>query len=114
MSINQHNFTMNQGETFSKVITWKDSAGTLIDLTGYTARMYLRRRIGDPTPALMLTTENGRITLGGAAGTVTLTISADDTALLESLYIYDLELVLTTVVKRLLQGIITIDPEVTK
>lgn len=114
MSTNLHDFTINQGETFTKVITWKDSGGTLINLTGYTARMYLRRKISDAAAALILTTENGRIALGGAAGTITLTITATDTSSLEANYVYDLELVSGVYVKRLLQGTITVDPEVTK
>jgi len=114
MSENIYNFTINQGETFSKLITWRDSAGDLINLTGYTARMDLRRKPTDAASLLSLTTANSRITLGGAAGTITLLVSAADTALLSGTYVYDLELVNGSVVKRLLQGQIEIDLEVTK
>jgi hypothetical protein len=114
MTSNVYNFTINQGETFSKLITWRDSAGALINLTGYTARMDLRRKATDTTSLLSLTTANSRIVLGGALGTITLAISATETALLTGVYVYDLEMVNGSNVKRLLQGQIEIDLEVTK
>jgi hypothetical protein len=54
-----------------------------------------------------LTTGNGRIALGGSAGTITLTISATDTAALTAgRGVYDLELVSGSgIVTRLLQGV---------
>lgn len=72
--------TIRRGVTFSKALTWySDAAGTnAVDLTGYTARMKIRKKTGSP-PELLLTTENGRISLGGVAGTIDLTISATDT-----------------------------------
>lgn len=114
MAATTYDFTINQGETFSKVITWKDAAESPIDLTGYTATMHLRRKIADVEPAFTLTTENSRVTLGGAAGTVTLTISATDTAAMSGKYVYDLEMVNVSTVKRLIQGSITVDLEVTR
>ena len=114
MSENIYNFKINQGEIFSKLITWRDSAGVLINLTGYTARMDLRRKPTDAVSLLSLTTANSRIVLGGALGTITLAISATDTAGFTGVYVYDLELVNGSNVKRLLQGQIEIDLEVTK
>jgi hypothetical protein len=54
--------------------------------------------------------------LGGAAGTITLTISATDTAALTSgRGVYDLELVSGSgIVTRLLQGVATISRNVTR
>jgi len=114
MSQNVYNFSINQGETFAKQITWRDSAGDLINLTGYTAQMHLKRAAKDLNSLFELTNANSRITLGGAAGTIALSISAADTAALSGEYVYDLELINGTVVKRLLQGRILIDAEVTK
>jgi len=115
MQQNNYDFVLKQGSTFTKHITWENSSGNIADLTGATARMHLRRKIIDSEIALDLTTENGRIVLGGVAGTVDLYISAEDTAALSGKYVYDLEIVYTTDnVWRLLQGTITIDPEVTR
>ena len=115
MSQNVYNFTINQGETFSKSITWKDSGEVIVDLTGYTARMQLRRKINSQTIDKSLTTENGGILIPApTTGVISLFMSASETAVLNGIYVYDLELVKVGIVKRLLQGSITIDLEVTR
>jgi hypothetical protein len=65
-----------------------------VNLTGYTARMQIRETVESTATLHSMTTEDGGITLGGAAGTITLLISATDTAAFtfES-GVYDLELV---------------------
>lgn len=112
----RYNIIIEQGATFSRVLTWRDAQGALIDLSGYTARMQARAGHTAQSVLVSLTTENGRIALGGAAGTVTLTIAAADTALLPSgSYVYDLELVSAGgVVTRLLEGCCQVSPEVTR
>ena len=109
----QWNFTADQGATLSKVITYKTSAGTPIDLTGYSARMMLRDRVSSSTVVLELTTGNGRISLGGVAGTVTLNVLATDMTF-SGTYVYDLELVSGSTVSRLVMGEIVVRPEVTR
>ena len=120
MAAGTYDFTIEQGATFSRVLTWRDDAGALVNLTGYTARMHLRTSITavDP-PALTLTDANSRIILGGAAGTITLALTATETAALgtpgaASTFVYDLELVSGATVTRLLEGTVTVDPEVTR
>lgn len=110
-----YDFIIERGETFTRVITWKDENSTAINLTGYTARMQLRGSRGEPSLALSLTTENSGISLGGIAGTITITISASQTASFESRsYVYDLELVAGSgAVTKLLKGVISIAREVT-
>ena len=115
MTAARWNPIIEQGVTFTRVLTWKDSNGTPIDLTGYTARMQLRKTIESSVAAVSLTTENGGIDLGDAAGTITITIAATATAnLIESEYAYDLELISGSIVKRPVQGKITISKEVTR
>jgi hypothetical protein len=67
------------------------------------------------TAWLTLTTANGGITLGGAAGTITITASATATAALTApaVGVYDLELVTGSTVRRLAAGEVTVTPEVT-
>lgn len=79
------------GATFSLTLTYETGATpTAVNLTGYTAAMDIRGGEGG-TLLLTLSTSNSRITLGGAAGTIALSISATDTlALAEGLYEYDL------------------------
>lgn len=108
-----YNFVLEQGADFSRRITYKIS-DVLVDLTGYTARMKIKHRTG--APALeTLTTENGKIALGGSDGTILLTLTATDTEDLEAAAaVYDLELVSPGgVVTRLLKGDVLIDAEVT-
>ena len=104
-----------QGATFSQVITWK-ADGDEVNLTGFTARMQIRPTAASATTTLSLTTENSRIALGGAAGTITLSISATDTAAITAgRYVYDLELVSAGgIVTRLLQGVVTVSANVTR
>jgi hypothetical protein len=111
-----YDFTIYQGATFLRVLTWKDEANALVNLTGYTARMQIRSNKDSADPTVTLTTENGGIALGGAAGTITLTITATDSAAItESEGVYDLELVSSGgVVTRLLQGAVEINKEVTR
>jgi hypothetical protein len=68
------------------------------------------------TVVLDLTTANSKITLGGTAGTITLTLSAAETAAItQSSLAYDLELVSAGgVVTRLVEGQIVLTPEVTR
>lgn len=87
-----------------------------VNLTGYTARMQIRRSKTASTTVASLTTENSRIALGGTSGTITFSMSATDTALLEpSQYVYDLEVESAGgVVTRLLEGLVVVSGEVTR
>lgn len=112
---NQYNTTIDQGATWVRTITWKGPDSSLVrDLTGYTGRMSLKS--GGVT-AISLTTENGRMTIGGADGTIGLEIAYTDTeTLAPGTYKYDLELMSgdsPAFVTRLLQGHITVIPNTT-
>jgi hypothetical protein len=111
-----YDVTLEQGATFTRTITYNTSAGSPVDLTGFTAEMDLRPSYNSSTVVLTLTTANGRIALGGAAGTITLTVTAADMAALTAPAdgVYDLELSSGGSVTRLLQGTWTISPEATR
>jgi|Laugrefabdmm15sn_1035127.scaffolds.fasta_scaffold11175_4 hypothetical protein len=114
---NQYNLVIQQGATLSLAITWKDSTGTAINLTGYTARMQARSTYDTATAILSLTSAAGDIVLGGVAGTITITASATVTAALTAPWsgVWDLELVSGGgVVTRLLEGAASVSPEVTR
>ena len=112
---NRYDLTIQQGATFSIVATWKDSAGTPVNLTGYTAAMTLRDSYTATGTVLYLSSGTG-ITLGGTAGTITILAAATATAALTapSSGVYDLELITGATVYRLLEGGFTITPEATK
>jgi hypothetical protein len=115
MAATTYDILIEQGATYSQVITYKDN-GVAVNLTGYTARMQVRATLESASTLVELTTENSRIALGGTAGTITLTIAAADTAALTSgRGVYDLELVSGSgIVTRLLQGAVTISRNVTR
>jgi hypothetical protein len=117
MSAGIHNIKIEQGATFSQTFTWKIS-GNPVDLTGYTARMKVRdttRRASAVNEMISLTSPSGGIVLGGAAGTIAVTISASATAaVVAGKYAYDLELAApNATVTRLLKGNFTVLSEVT-
>lgn len=89
---------------------------TPVDLTGYTARMQIRKTLASTDVILDLNTTNARIVIDNAAKTVTLTISAADTELLTfNTGVYSLELVSSGgVVTTLLSGPITLEKEITR
>lgn len=109
-------FTIEQGATFSRVLTWKDGNGDPVDLTGYSARMQARGTMMAPSTFIDINTSNGGIVLGGSDGTITLTVSASTTdAIGENAGVYDLELESGSgVVTRLLQGNVAISKSVTR
>lgn len=118
MSIN-YNLEIEQGATFRQVFTWQDAStdpATPYDLSGWTARMQVRKTAASSLVVLELTTENGGITLGGAAGTVSLYIAATATDDLSPNFsgVYDLELVGPSDVVRLVQGALKVSAEVTR
>lgn len=113
------NFILYAGSTFTEIVTLRDENGALVDLTGYTAKCQARRDISDTTPMLDLTTSNGGIALGGAAGTIQLNVAAATSAGLTldydgEFWVYDLQLINGSYVERTLQGAIMALPAVTR
>lgn len=86
-----------------------------MDLTGMTARMQIRPKVTEATVLLELTDTHG-ITLGGDTGVASLRIEAAETTTLDfKTAVYDLELeAVDGTVSRILQGVVTLSPEVTR
>ncbi len=116
----RYDLTIAQGASWSQEFTVIDDAGDPLDLTtGYTARMQIREGYADEAGSslLDLTTANTRIQLGGTAGTITLSLSDTLTAALHPTNYearYDLELVGPSSVTRVVYGLVTVLPEVTR
>lgn len=87
---------------------------TPVELTGYTARMSVKDKIGG-TELLSLTTENGRITVSNTLKTITLELAeADVSAITWKRGVFDLELESPTgKVTTLLYGSVAVTKEVT-
>ena len=116
MPAGKYDLYIEQGTTWSLPLLWKAMDDTPQDLTGFTARMHIRKKITDAAYEVELTTENGGIILGGVDGTINLFMSATSTTAIDIKDgVYDLELVSGGgIVKRLLEGKATISPEVTR
>lgn len=108
-------WTAGQGETWNLNLLWKDSAGTPVNLTGYSARMQARSTYAATATALSITAGSG-ITLGGTAGTIAISVPAATTAALGAAsYVFDLEVESGAgVVTRLVEGNLIVTPEVTR
>ena len=111
----KYNIVCPQGATLIQELDYSID-GVAVNLSGYIARMHVRNTIASDTYIIALTTENGRITLGGSAGTITLYIPADVTETLSPReYVYDLELAAPSAyVYRIMQGKFIVTPEVTR
>lgn len=92
MAASSFNLKVELGATFRQKITWSDKNSVPINLTGYTGRMQVRKKIDDPIALIDLTTENGGIVLGGTLGTIEIVITDLQTADLSN-GVYDLELI---------------------
>ena len=107
-----------QGATFQQQFALANPDQTPVDLTGF--RAHMQARVAPNADIFLdLSTENGGIILGGTAGTLTLTMQADDTALLdEFLGVWDLKLIFDgespVVVTRLMQGHLSVSPQITE
>jgi len=112
----EHNFTIEQGATLIKPFVWKSSDGTPVDLSGYTARMQVRRSVSAAEVLLEASTSNDRIQLDPLAGRITLVLPADVTAAINwSRGRYDIELESPDGdVTRLIYGEITVSKEITR
>lgn len=111
-----YNFVMEQGADFRKRVRWRVN-GVLQNLTNFTAAMQVRSTFDSPDVLLSLTTENGRLVLGGTGGYVdiivpgALTRAQFFTDAVYDLFVYGPSLVSS---KRLLKGTLTLDPRVTR
>lgn len=115
MAAGLYDITIEQGATFQMNLTWKDSTGAAVNITGYTARMQVRENYEAESTLVSLTSTGGDIVLGGALGTIAITIAASATQTLQlDEAVYDLELVNGATVTRLIQGKAIISREVTR
>lgn len=105
------NLSIDQGSNVSVTILVTDSTGSARDITGFTGRSQLRRSY--------FSSSNTSFTVSipnPTEGEVILSMSADLSANLKyGRYVYDVELVSNTFnVERIIEGIVTVYPEVTR
>mgnify|MGYP000848796783 FL=1 len=86
-----------------------------VDLAGYTARMQIREKITSTTVIKELTTDNGGILIDNATKTITIFMSATDTAALTfKSAVYSLELVTAGTVIPFVYGSVSLETEITR
>lgn len=104
-----YNLVAPQATTFQFIFTINESNATTAtqvpwNLTNYTATMTVRPFAGSTTTTLLATTANGKITLGGITGRVTVNFTASETNIKPEPYVYDLVLYSGSTVTRILEG----------
>jgi hypothetical protein len=103
------NIVIDQGTTFSTSYTFTNDNDDPIDFTTYTGASQMRKSYSSTTFQAFTVglNSNGVITLGMSANTTS--------AITAGRYLYDLEVTDSTGVKsRLVEGIVTVTPEITR
>ena len=107
------NLRIDQGTTFNSDVTVTNSDNTAFDLTGYTAQAKMAQGYASTRTRTVITTA---IASDPTTGVITLSLTADQTAVLEApaRYVYDVEITKTSdsSITRVIEGIITVNPSV--
>jgi hypothetical protein len=111
MSAGTYNFTIEQGTTFSRVLTLQEN-GSAMNLTGYSVASQMRSTHDSSS---IVATFSGSVT-NASSGQITLSLTNSQTsAIEEAIYVYDVEITSGAgSVTRILEGNITVTPEVTR
>lgn len=119
MSAGTYDFSIEQGTTFTLNLSYKDSAGSVIDLSsGYSAKMKIK---DSPDGEVIASTESSdspkntiSIALASAGNNIVVTIPATATgAFTFESAVYDLQLINGSVVERVVEGRVKLDKSVT-
>jgi hypothetical protein len=104
------NLILDQGSTFSSTIEVTDENDEPVDLTQYTGAGQIRKHYTSSNSTSF------SVSLGGTTGTITLALTATQTAnLVAGRYVFDVELTAGAgAVSRILEGIVTVTPQVTR
>ena len=104
------NIILDQGTDFSTTINLSDSSGTNLNLTGCSANSQMRKTFSSSNSTAFTTA------LSVANSTLTLSMNNAVTAALSpGRYVYDVELKSSSnAISRILEGLVTVTPEVTK
>lgn len=105
----KNNIVIDQGTTFTLTVTLTNDDGTAKDLSDYTIASQMRKSYYTSTYTAF-TTDKVNLT-----GELTISLTATQTSALKAgRYVYDIEIEDSTETVRVLEGIVTVTPEVTK
>jgi hypothetical protein len=104
------NITIDQGTSFATTIDVTDEEGNLVDLTGFTGAAQMRKHYTS------VTSTSFTVSINASLGAVSLIMTANVTnSIAPGRYVYDCELTDTAgTVSRLVEGIVTVTPGVTR
>lgn len=109
MAAGAHNFKIEQGATFNNTITYKNAAGTAINISGSDITLKAKDNRSDTNFVITLSIGAGITLSNPSAGTFTISIPASTTAAYKfNRADYDLDITISGVVTRLLTGQIQI------
>lgn len=104
------NLVIDQGATFSTDLNLTDENGDILNLDGYTANSQIRKWYTSVNPAATFTAS-----IDANSGVITLALSSTQTSnLISGRYVYDVEINDGTTVSRIVEGIVTVTPQVTR
>jgi hypothetical protein len=104
------NLVIDQGSTYSAELNLTDENGDPLVLDGYTANSQIRKWYTSSTVAATFTTS-----INVASAVITLGLTANQTSnLVAGRYVYDVELNDGSEVSRIVEGIVTVTPQVTR
>jgi len=104
------NIVIDQGTDFETSINLTNSSGDQLDLTGMSAASQIRKTHTSSNSVAFTTA------LANASGTLTLSLNNATTSnMTAGRYVYDVELTdASNVISRILEGVVTVTPEVTR
>jgi hypothetical protein len=104
------NLVIDQGSTYSTDLTLTDENGDPLNLNGYGANSQIRKWYSSTNAAATFTT-----TINVSSGVITLGLTANQTSnLVAGRYVYDVEINDGGEVSRIVEGIVTVTPQVTR
>jgi len=104
------NLVIDQGSTFTANVQFLDNSKNPISLVGYTAKSQMRRSYYSAN-AISFTTNITNTTTGN----VSISLTSGQTAnLIAGRYIYDIEANVDNTIVRIVEGIVTVNPGVTR
>ena len=104
------NLVIDQGSTFSSDLSLTDENGDPLNLQNYTANSQIRKWYSSSNAAATFTTA-----INVATGIITLSLTANQTSnLISGRYVYDVEISAGSEVSRIVEGIVTVTPQVTR
>lgn len=104
------NLIIDQGSTFATALTVTDEEGNALTLSSYTGAAQMRKHYTSSNATSF------SVAIDSNTGIVTLSMTANQTSnLVAGRYVYDVELTdANNVVSRIVEGIVTVTPQVTR